>query len=177
MNDLTLAEALRRGEEAAIGHAIDKYSRLLWRVCQGVLAPLAADEDIEECVADTFVYLWQNPGKYDPQRGSLKSWLVVVARSRAADRFRQLARKSTLSLDDARLADTLSLTDELLLREDRAALCQAVNALREQDREILLRRYACEQMPRQIARAMDMPVKQVENRLYRIKQRLRQELR
>lgn len=153
--------------------AMDKYARLLWSVAGTVLKNVASTEDIEECVADVFVYLWENPEKFDPRRGRLKVWLTVVARSQAVDRYRRLTRERALPLDDTVLSRQLDLTEGLLAAEARRALVAAVNALDEPDREIILRRYYYDQRPRDIACALDLPVKQVENRLYRAKQKLR----
>lgn len=52
-------------------------------------------------------------------------------------------------------------------------LISAVRALGEPEQEILIRRYYYDQKPKEIAVALDMPVKQVENHLYRTKQKLR----
>ena len=62
--------------------------------------------------------------------------------------------------------------DAVLQRE----LLAAVNALCEPDQEILLRRYYYQQKPKDIAVAVDLSVKQVENRLFRAKQSLRKQL-
>lgn len=173
MNDTQIINGIRSRDEAAMACAMDKYARLLWSVAGTVLKNVASPEDIEECVADVFVYLWENPEKFDPQRGRLKSWLTVVARSQAVDKYRRLARESALSLDDTVLSQQLDLTEGLLAAEMRRALTAAVNALEEPDREIILRRYYYDQRPRDIAYALGLPVKQVENRLYRTKRRLR----
>ena len=60
-----------------------------------------------------------------------------------------------------------------LAGERRAALNAAVDALAEPDREILLRRYYFGQKPREIAAALGLDKKQVDNRLYQTKRRLR----
>ena len=49
----------------------------------------------------------------------------------------------------------------------------APDALTEPDREILLRRYYFGQKPREIAAALGLDKKQVDNRLYQTKRRLR----
>lgn len=63
--------------------------------------------------------------------------------------------------------------EALLAGERRAALNAAVDALAEPDREILLRRYYFGQKPREIAAALGLDKKQVDNRLYQTKRRLR----
>lgn len=173
MTDETLIAALRQGDEHAINHAMDKYARLLWSIAGAALEGVAAAEDVEECVADVFVYLWQHPEKYDPARGKLKVWLSILARSMAIDRRRQLSRHASLPLEEALTAALPDLAEGILAREARERLARAVESLEEPDRDILLRRYIHSQKPREIALALGIPVKQVDNRLYRAKQRLR----
>ena len=60
--------------------------------------------------------------------------------------------------------------------ETRRELLAAVNALGEPGREILVRRYYYGQKPREIALALGLTVKQVDNSLYRAKRQLREAL-
>lgn len=173
LNDEKIIRAIRDGDEAAIGQVMDRYSKLLWSVVSAVLHNTASEQDVEECVADVFIYLWENPEKYDPQRGKLKAWLCVVARNRAIDRCRELSRRSDVPLEDTLIADRIGAADRVLAQETRHTLLRAVEALEEPDREILIRRYYREQKPREIAVALDLPVKQVNNRLYRAKLKIR----
>lgn len=151
-----------------------KYAKLLWSIAGAVLKNAASRQDIEECVADVFIYLWQHPEQYDPRRGRLKVWLSVVARSQAIDRYRRLARQQTVPLEEALLAAQPEVVDGLLAADARRALAAAVETLEEPDREILVRRYYYSQKPREIAAALGIPAKQVQNRLYRAKQKLRE---
>lgn len=66
--------------------------------------------------------------------------------------------------------------DTVLETETRRALLAAIHALGEPDREILIRRYYYEQKPKEIALALDLSVKQVDNRLYQTKLKLRKTL-
>ena len=176
MNDEKVMSAIRARNEAAIHDVITRYSKLLWSVSSAVLHRTGSAQDVEECVADTFIYLWEHPDKYDPQRGRLKTWLAIVARTQAANRCRELARRSTVPLDETALIDSLGLAEAVLREEARQTLLTAVDALGEPDRDILLRRSYRGPKPREIALALNMSVKQVDNRLYQTKQRLRQAL-
>lgn len=176
MNDERIIEAVKAGDEAAVGHVITKYSRLIWTIVSRVLGSAASEQDVEECVADVFVYLWQNPEKFDPKRGKLKVWLSVVARSRAIDRSRELSRRGELPLDEMLAADELDIADGIAAEEARERLRAEVGKLNGLEREILVRRYYDGQPPREIARALSMTVKQVNNQLYRTKRKLREML-
>ncbi|MCC2173043.1 sigma-70 family RNA polymerase sigma factor [Hominicoprocola fusiformis] len=176
MNDERTITAIKNRNEAAINEVITKYSKLLWAVAGAVLNNMGSTQDVEECVADTFIYLWEHPDKYDPQRGKLKTWLSIVARTQAVNRCREISKRNTISLENTDFIDQLGVVDNILEAETRKSLIAAVNALGEPNREILIRRYYYDQKPKEIALAMDMSVKQVDNRLYQTKLKLRESL-
>ena len=176
MNDERTITAIKNRNEAAINEVITKYSKLLWAVASAVLNNMGSTQDVEERVADTFIYLWEHPDKYDPQRGKLKTWLSIVARTQAVNRCREISKRNTISLENTDFIDQLGVVDNILEAETRKSLIAAVNALGEPDREILIRRYYYDQKPKEIALAMDMSVKQVDNRLYQTKLKLRESL-
>ena len=176
MNDEKIITAIKKRNEATINEIITKYSKLLWSVAEAVLSHVGSVQDVEECVADTFIYLWEHPEKFDHQRGKLKTWLSIVARTQAVNRYREITKRNTLPLEDADFVDQLDVADSVLEVETRQALIAAVNALCEPDREILIRRYYYDQKPKEIALALDMSVKQIDNRLYQTKRRLREML-
>lgn len=176
MKDETIIAAIGRRDENAINEVIEKYARLLWPIADAVLKNVGSVQDVEECVADVFIYLWEHPEKYSPQRGKLKSFLCILTRSRAIDRYRELTRAKTVPLEETILAERIGMQEQLMKAETRRELLAAVSALGEPEREILVRRYYYNQKPRQIALALGLAVKQVDNALYRTKRDLRQKL-
>ena len=173
MRDAQIVAAIGSRDEDMMNYVINKYSRLLWPIASAVLHNVGSEQDVEEVVADAFIYLWEHPQKFDPSRGTLKTLLCVIARSRAIDRYRELTRRQTVPLEEAVLSAGVGLQEQLMAAETNKELTAAVNALGEPAREILIRRYYYEQKPRQIALALGMTVKQVDNYLYRTKQQLR----
>ena len=176
MNDEKLINAIKSGDEAAIAQVMDKYSRLLWSVASAVLKNIGQEQDVEECVADVFISLWQQPEKYDAGRGGLRTWLCIKTRSRALDRYRELSRRSALPLEEAVAAQVLDVGELTDTEETKRELAAAIDTLAVREREILIRRYYYEQKPREIALALGIPVKAVDNSLYRAKRKLREEL-
>ncbi len=176
MNDEKVIKAIKNRNEAAINEVIKKYSKLLWSVAGAVLNNIGSTQDVEECVADTFIYLWEHPEKYDFRRGKMKTWLSVVARTQAINRCREIARRNAVPLEDSDFTEQLGILDAFIEAEKRRELIAEINELGEEEREILIRRYYYEQKPKEIALAMDMSVKQVDNRLYQTKLKLRKTL-
>ena len=173
MNDIIVISGIKEHDERIINEIIIKYSKLLWPIASAVLKNVGTEQDVEECIADVFIDLWENPDKYNAERGTLKSWLCMVARCKAIDRYRALSRRNTVPLEGAMMAGRMGMQDALLQEETKRELAAAINTLADVERDILIRRYYYEHKPREIAKALDLSVKQVENHLFRSKQKLR----
>ena len=178
MNDKKIISAIKARDERMLAFAVQKYSKLLWKIAASVLINAASAQDVEECVADVFIYLWQYPEKYDPDKAKLSSWLSIVARSRAVDSYRRLTRKREISMEEIvveslEYAENNAADEELEGTYSRDKLRFCMEGLDEKEKELVMRRYYYEQKPAEIAVALDMPKKQVENRLYYVRQKLR----
>ena len=176
MNDEKMIQAIRNRDEYAIGAVMDAYVKLLWSIAGQILHNIGAVQDIEECVADTFIYLWEHPEKFDARRGRLKTRLSVIARTQAINRCREIVKRNTVSLEETACIEQMGVVDTVLQADARRKLATAINALGAEEREILLRRYYYDQKPREIAFALNINVKQVDNRLYQTKRKLREML-
>ena len=173
MQDEIIMQKIINGDQDAFSHMIDMYSKLLWVVVGGILNSIGTAQDIEECVSDVFVEVWKNPKAFNKQKGTLKNFLAVMAKSKALDRYRALSRKKIVEIDEAIKSSDDDLLDYVIDKEMYEALYEAINSLTEPNKEIIIRRYFFEEKPSYIAERTDMPVKEVENRLYQSKLKLR----
>ncbi len=84
-SDAELSQAFAAGKRWA---AEALYSRLAPRVFGLGRVMLGDPAQAEDLVQDTFVKAWRKASSYDPDRGSLDTWVLLVARSLAVDAIR-----------------------------------------------------------------------------------------
>jgi RNA polymerase sigma factor (sigma-70 family) len=89
-SDDELAERLRDGDETALRMAYDRHGAAVLYLAQRLLGNRADAEDVTQM---TFVAAWTGRDGFDPQRGSVLGWLLGIARRKAVDRLRSVARE------------------------------------------------------------------------------------
>ncbi|MBZ5632894.1 MAG: sigma-70 family RNA polymerase sigma factor [Acidobacteriia bacterium] len=139
----------------------DAVYRFAWRMCGS--APVA--EDIAQ---EVFLTLLRQPGRFDPARGALRSFLLAVARNLALKRWRDASRLD--ELDD----HFVTPPADLERRETADAVGAAVASLPPLQREVLILAEYEELSLEEIARAVDAEVGTVKSRLHRARENLRQ---
>ena len=154
-------------DPAGFAQIFEAFRAPMLTAATAVLHDQSAAEDV---VQDIFVQLWLSPGGYDPRRGSLRSYLVMLARSRAIDRWRSrgvargaLERSAGLVSLNGPLADDAA---EIVIRRDgtRAALA-AVTELPRPQQEALLLAYGGGFSAREVAAAAGIPLGTAKSRL------------
>jgi len=88
--DAALVERMIAGDESALSTLYDRYSGMLFSMLVRILKDTSAAEEI---LQDLFLQLWRNPSRFDPSRGSLPAWLLVIGRNRAISRLRSRERR------------------------------------------------------------------------------------
>lgn len=97
ISDDELAERLRDGDEKALRTAYDRHGAAVLYLAARLLGNRADAEDVTQL---TFVAAWSGRDTFDPQRGTMLAWLLGIARRKAIDRIRSVAR-------DGRVAESV----------------------------------------------------------------------
>lgn len=100
--DDELVRHVVRGSDTALAQLYDRHAETVFRVALSV----SRDRGVaEEVVQETFLALWNKAELFDPALGSLSTWLSRIARNRAVDRLRFLARRLRAAPFSALAAD------------------------------------------------------------------------
>lgn len=84
--DVQVIIALQQGNINALGIVYDRYGAVVYRLALRMLANPAEAEDLTQ---EVFLAFWRGVNKYDPDRGTLLVFLLIITRSRALNRFKQ----------------------------------------------------------------------------------------
>jgi RNA polymerase sigma-70 factor, ECF subfamily len=91
-SDLELFRALKAKHPTILEQLYDCYGDIMYSLAWQILRN---HQEAEDLLQEVFLNLWQNC-KYDPERGSLKNFLMVLVRSRAIDRKRSQKKTSNM---------------------------------------------------------------------------------
>ena len=84
-SDSGLVMAIARYREDALAEAYRRHAGAVFALARRVLADLTTAEEV---VQEVFLRLWTQPDKFDPDRGSLRSYLLAQTHGRAVDLLR-----------------------------------------------------------------------------------------
>ena len=74
------------GDDTALREVYDQYSSLVFGLALRVIGDARAAEDVSQ---DVFVAFWERPAAFDPERGSLRTWLGTLTHRRSVDHVRR----------------------------------------------------------------------------------------
>lgn len=100
-SDTALVVALARYQHEALAEAYRRHAGSVFGLAKRLLTDQAKAEEV---VQEVFVRLWNQPDRFDPARGSLRSFLLAQAHSRAVDVLRADSSRRRREERDARRA-------------------------------------------------------------------------
>jgi len=86
-SDAQLVTAIARYSEVALAEVYRRHGGAVYGLARRVLNNAAEAEDVTQ---EVFVRLWNQPDRFDPPRGSLRSFLLAQSHARAVDSVRSL---------------------------------------------------------------------------------------
>ena len=164
--DHELAAAMAAGSQDALADLYDRYSRLAYGIALRVLGDPGRAED---AVQEAFLNVWNRADSFDPERGSLRSWLLTAVRNRSIDylRGRGAHERQEQALQPA-LVSSGPRSDpwhEVSLSLERTAVIEAIASLPSEQRQAIELAYFGGYSHREIADMTQVPLGTVKSRM------------
>lgn len=150
------------GDSDALGDLHDRYAGTLLATAIRILGSRREAEDL---VHDVLMEVWQKSADYDPERGSVRTWILIRLRSRALDRCRRAGRFRVETLEERDLDDLgLAGGDDPGHSLDHERVRRALHELPPAQRQVLELAYFEGLSATEIAERLAVPVGTVKSR-------------
>ncbi len=147
------------GEPGAVDACIEQYGRLVMMMARRMFR-----HDVNDAVQEVFISIWQNAHRFDESAGSELTFVATLTRRRLIDRLRQQQRRAK-RYDVGLPAEAAATTSPDVEADARASLgdeaqraLDAFDALRPEQRRVLVLAIQRGLTHEQISRHLDMPI-------------------
>lgn len=166
-DEYEIMAAIKSRDTDGVRALYTQFSRAVFSVCVRVLHNRL---EAEEVLLDVFMEIWQKPERYDPLRSKPATFVLLLARSRAIDRRRQLDRRHR--------ASTSELPDVAAPAENPAHddVNTAIGSLEQDQQQVIRLSFFGGRSHTEIATELGIPVGTVKTRIRTAIRRLRSQL-
>lgn len=154
------------GDAEAFAVIFDRHGAaafsLAYRMC-------GRGDPAEDVVQEAFMSLWRSGARYNPVRGSVRSWLLGVVRHRAIDGFRREAGRTSRDVSDEGITERMAASNhtevEVERREDAQHVRAALQELPGEQRQVIELSYFDGFTHHEIADMLKLPSGTVKGRM------------
>ena len=181
MTDSEWVFLMKKSPEKGYRALIEQYGNLVYAIVLNKIKNVASREDIEDCVSDIFVEMFQNAFNYSQDNGTVKGYLSIIAKRRAIDAYRKLNgyNSKISSIDDD--STELPPSDDNPAREaetniTKRSLWNNIQKLGEPDTSIITLQYFYDKSTAEIGLLLKMTASAVQKRSIRAREKLKKML-
>lgn len=96
--DIVLIQNILKGDRKAENEFFEKYLKFIKNYIKSKF-PKLDEEDVKDCASITLLKVYENLNRYNPEKSSVKTWVMVIVKNVLIDTWRQNQSCPTVSLD------------------------------------------------------------------------------
>ena len=174
-SDGALAVSIGRYDQSALAEAYRRNAGAVFGLAKRLLSDSARAEEI---VQEVFIRLWNEPGRFDPERGTLRSYLLAQTHGRSVDLIRsEVSRRKREERESREHAESgYDLAREVWDMALAGHVREAMSVLAENERTAIELAYFGGRTYKEVAAELGEAEGTVKSRIRVGLKRLRQEL-
>jgi RNA polymerase sigma-70 factor (ECF subfamily) len=165
-SDDTLLASFALGDGDAAAAFIRRYQGRVFGLARSMVGDPSLAEDVAQ---EAFLRAWRYAGSYDPRRGSVHTWLLVITRNLAIDaiRLRRAVPVDPETISGLELPAGAEGSPEATaeVRAEVAELRAAINDLPPRQRQALLLSALCGRTAKEISDSEGIPLGTAKTRI------------
>jgi len=175
LDDAELVVRIGRRDERALGEVLRRHREPAIAFARRLVADDALAEEVAQ---EVFLRLWQEPERYNRERGALRAFLLAQTHGRAIDRVRSDAARRRREERDAALSPGHHepAEEHVVGRAVADEVRQALGTLSEQEQKAVELAYFGGRSYREVARILELPEGTVKGRIRSALSKLRETL-
>jgi len=152
------------GDAAAFATLYDELAGVVFGTVKRVLRDPAMSEEVTQ---EVFVELWRTAARFDPERASVSTWAITMARRRAIDRVRrEQSQRDRIERSATQRPPAADSTDDTVVASIEAErVARALAELPEEQRVVIEMAFIDGESHSDIAELLDLPLGTVKGRV------------
>ncbi len=162
------------GDERALAQVYEDHGSLVYTYCRRQLGP----ETGRDVTQEVFTSAWRARHRFDPERGSIRAWLMGIAKNRVVDQYRMQSRRPQIA-DGIEVADREDNGSDRIQVDrigDRMILASALSELNDRARTVVELSFFHQLTHPEIAAQTGLPLGTVKSDIRRSLQKLKHHL-
>jgi len=161
---VSLMQRVQAGDDAAFAGLYDELAGVVFGTVKRVLRDPAMSEEVTQ---EVFVELWRTASRFDPERASVSTWAITMARRRAVDRVRreQSQRNRIERSVTQRPLEADSTDHTVIALREAERVTRAMAELPEEQRVVIEMAFIDGDSHSDIATRLDLPLGTVKGRV------------
>lgn len=175
--DEEVMQLVQSGDPHAFEVIYDRHGGAAFSLAYRIVGHAAGAEDVTQ---EAFISIWRSRLRYEPTRGSVRTWVLGIVHNRAIDGLRRNTvherRRASMEGIEERHEAPERTDVEAARREQARTVRDAIDALPDEQRRTIELAYFGGFSHSEIAAVMEMPVGTVKGRMRLGLEKLRRQL-